>query len=85
MPDITKKVTPDLKRPGESVLLYVDLNGHTGTGRLGGSSLAHVFNQLGDVVPDVNDVALLKRGWNVIQQLLGMLVLKVVFLADSPL
>ncbi len=64
-PDITKVITPDLKRPGESRLLYIDLGG--ARNRLGGSALAHVFNQIGDESPDLEDPELLKRAFNVIQ------------------
>ena len=41
MPDITRKITPDIKDPG-SVLLFVDLSG--GKNRLGGSALAQVHS-----------------------------------------
>ncbi|UCC84421.1 MAG: phosphoribosylformylglycinamidine synthase [Gemmatimonadota bacterium] len=68
-PDITKTVTPDLKLPGEGRLLYVDLGG--GAHRLGGSSLAHVYDQIGEAAPDVEDVALLKRTFNAVQELIA--------------
>jgi phosphoribosylformylglycinamidine synthase len=58
-PDITKTVTPDIKRPGRSKLVYIDLGG--GKYRLGGSALAQCFSQLGDDTPDIEDPALLKR------------------------
>ncbi|GAX10061.1 phosphoribosylformylglycinamidine synthase [Fistulifera solaris] len=59
-PDITKTITPDLKCPAEgSRLLFVDLG--KGKARLGGSSLAHVYGQIGNESPDVEDFALLKR------------------------
>ncbi len=67
-PDITKVVTPDIKRPGESKLLFIDLG--KGRNRLGGSALAHVYNQVGDDSPDVEDVELLKRTFNAIQSLI---------------
>ena len=38
-------VTPDLKAPGASVLLHVDLG--AGRRRLGGSSLAQAYRQVG--------------------------------------
>jgi phosphoribosylformylglycinamidine synthase len=68
-PDITQTVTPDLKRPGSGRLLYVDLGG--GRGRLGGSALAHVFGQVGDTAPDVEDPAILKRAFNAVQALIA--------------
>lgn len=64
--DITKVVTPDIKMPGKSKLMLIDLSG--GKNRLGGSVLAQVHNQLGDEAPDV-EAKLLKRGWLAIQQL----------------
>ncbi len=67
-PDITKTVTPDLKLPGRGRLLYVDLGGGH---RLGGSALAQVFDQVGDEAPDVEDASLLKRAFNVVQELIA--------------
>lgn len=43
-PDITLTVTPDLKLAGSGRLLWVDLSG--GRKRLGGSALAHAYNQV---------------------------------------
>jgi phosphoribosylformylglycinamidine synthase len=40
VPDITKTVTPDIKSPDGSVLIYVDLGG--GKTRLGATALAQV-------------------------------------------
>jgi phosphoribosylformylglycinamidine synthase len=67
-PDVTKTVSPDLKAPGRSQLLYVDLAG--GRQRLGGSALAQVFGQIGDACPDLEDHELLARGFNTVQQLI---------------
>jgi len=67
-PDITVKVTPDIKRPGNSSLVHVDLG--RGRRRLGGSALAHVFAQVGNVSPDVK-VSDLKAGFEVTQRLLA--------------
>ncbi len=69
MADITKAVTPDLKAPGESVLLLVDLA--PGRRRLGGSALAQVFGQLGNEPPDMDDPALVRRAFGVVQGLIG--------------
>ena len=44
-PDITQVVTPDLKAPGASKLLHVDLA--AGQRRLGGSALAQAYMQVG--------------------------------------
>jgi|WetSurMetagenome_2_1015567.scaffolds.fasta_scaffold00042_73 phosphoribosylformylglycinamidine synthase len=68
-PDVYKVVTPDIKRPGASRLLYIDLG--KGAYRLGGSSLAHCYGQTGDISPDVEDSALLKRAFNAVQELIG--------------
>jgi len=67
MPDITKKVTPDIKDP-ESVLLFIDLAG--GKNRLGGSALAQVHSQVGDSSADMDDPALVRRGFVAIQELI---------------
>ena len=64
-PDITKVVTPDLKMPGRSKLIYIDLG--NGKNRLGGSALAQCYKQIGDESPDVDDLHLLKNTFNVIQ------------------
>ena len=49
-PDITKTITPDLKAPGKSRILFIDLG--NSQNRLGGSSLAHVFGQIGGQIPE---------------------------------
>ena len=64
-PDITKKVTPDIKEPGKSKLMFINLSYLQ---RLGGSALARVLGQLGDETPDVN-TTLLSHGFDAIQQL----------------
>ncbi len=68
-PDITKVVTPDIKRPGRSRLLFIDLG--LGKDRLGGSALAQVYKQVGDRAPDVDDPNLLKRAFNAVQELIA--------------
>jgi phosphoribosylformylglycinamidine synthase len=68
-PDVYRVVTPDIKCPGASRLLYIDLG--NGAYRMGGSSLAQCYGQTGDVSPDVEDPALLKRTFNAIQQLVS--------------
>jgi phosphoribosylformylglycinamidine synthase len=68
-PDITKITTPDIKRPGESRLLYIDLG--NGKYRTGGTALAHVYGQVGDESPDLDNPQLLKRTFNVIQRLIS--------------
>lgn len=54
-PDITKYVTPDIKRPGDSILIFADPT--FGQARLGGSTLAHVYEgQIGNESPDIEHV-----------------------------
>jgi phosphoribosylformylglycinamidine synthase len=68
-PDITKTVTPDVKAPGRSSLLFIDLG--MGHNRLGGSALAQSFGQVGDTSPDVDDPLLLARAFNAVQTLIA--------------
>ena len=68
-PDITKVITPDIKQPGRSRLIYIDLG--NGKNRLGGSALPQVYNQLGSEPPDVDDPELLKRAFNAVQSLIS--------------
>jgi phosphoribosylformylglycinamidine synthase len=68
-PDITKIITPDLKRPGRSKLLYIDLG--KGSKRLGGTALAHVYGQIGTESPDLDDPQLLKRTFYAVQKLIS--------------
>ncbi|KKL78437.1 hypothetical protein LCGC14_2024850, partial [marine sediment metagenome] len=67
-PDITKTVTPDIKRPGASKLIYVGLGGDRH--RLGASSLAQVVAQIGDEVPDIEDPAAFKCALEAVQGLI---------------
>lgn len=67
-PDITATVTPALELPGESLLFFVDLGG--GRNRLGGSALAHVFGQVGEESPDLDDPSLLRGAFRAVQDLL---------------
>ncbi len=67
-PDVTKVVTPDIKRPGRSKLIYIDLG--NGKNRLGGSAIAHCYKQIGNESPDVDNTQLLKDSFNAIQELI---------------
>ncbi len=59
VPDVRQSLTPELRRDaGETVLLLVDLG--RGKNRLGGSSLAQVFGEVGTDPPDLDDPELLK-------------------------
>ncbi|MDH4233480.1 MAG: phosphoribosylformylglycinamidine synthase, partial [Nitrospirota bacterium] len=68
-PDITKVITPDIKMPGKSRLLFIDLGMEKD--RTGGSALAQCFNQVGNESPDVDDAGLLKKSFQVIQKLIA--------------
>ncbi|MHB8882896.1 MAG: phosphoribosylformylglycinamidine synthase [Thermodesulfovibrionales bacterium] len=68
-PDITRIITPDLKRPGKSRLLFIDPS--RTRNRLGGSALAQCYGQVGNESPDVDDTDLLKRTFNAIQELIS--------------
>ena len=68
VPDITKVITPDIKNIG-SQLLYLDLG--FGQTRMGGSALAQVMGQLGDVSPDVEDGTALKNSFLAVQELIA--------------
>eukprot|EP01025_Chloroclados_australasicus_P008169 TRINITY_DN1283_c0_g1_i2.p1 TRINITY_DN1283_c0_g1~~TRINITY_DN1283_c0_g1_i2.p1 ORF type:complete len:1144 (-),score=144.19 TRINITY_DN1283_c0_g1_i2:439-3681(-) len=69
-PDITKTVTPDLKQPGSSTLLHIDVSMNQNSRELGGSAVAQVLNQIGDKSPDV-DVKLLKKAFLITQDLIS--------------
>ena len=68
--DIRKTVTPQLRTDkGDSSLILLDLG--AGQNRLGASSLAQVYKQLGDVTPDVDSPELLKGFFNAMQTLVA--------------
>jgi phosphoribosylformylglycinamidine synthase len=69
MPDITKVITPDIKNPGHSKLIFIDIAQQKA--RLGGSALAHVYGQVGNESPDVDDPETLKRAFHAIQKLMS--------------
>jgi phosphoribosylformylglycinamidine synthase len=66
--DIRRALTPQLRTDvGETVLLLVDLG--AGKNRLGGSALAQVYGQLGNVPPDLDDPGRLKGFFAAVQEL----------------
>jgi len=66
--DIRQTLTPQLRTDrGDTVLMLVDLG--LGRRRLGGSALAQVYGAVGDVAPDVDNVAALKAFFTGIQAL----------------
>ncbi|WP_354622868.1 phosphoribosylformylglycinamidine synthase [Psychromonas sp. MME2] len=68
--DVRNTVTPQLRSDqGDTDLILVDLG--CGKNRLGGSSLAQVYKQLGDVTPDVDNPAQLQGFFNAMQTLVA--------------
>jgi phosphoribosylformylglycinamidine synthase len=65
--DVRKTLTPELKAVENSVLLLIDLG--EGRNRLGGSCLAQVYGQVGDVAPDAPDAEVLMAFFREIQAL----------------
>lgn len=68
VPDITKKVTPDLKHPGKSCLMCIDLGNRQR--RLGGSALAQVYKQIGNDCPDIERPKLVIAAFKAIKELI---------------
>ena len=66
-PDVRLQITPLLDTTTDSELLLIDLG--LGQNRMGGSCLAQVFNQIGNIAPNLDDSALFKRFFTVINQL----------------
>jgi phosphoribosylformylglycinamidine synthase len=69
MPDIKKVVTPDIKNPGHSQLIFIEMAKQKA--RLGGSALAQVYGQIGNESPAVDDPEMLKRAFHAIQKLMS--------------
>jgi phosphoribosylformylglycinamidine synthase len=68
--DIRKTLTPELRSDkGESHLLLIDLG--NGQNRMGASCLAQVYQQLGDVAPDVDTPDVLKGFFMAVQKLVN--------------
>jgi phosphoribosylformylglycinamidine synthase len=65
--DARATLTPQLVADTDTVVLLFDLG--TGKNRMGGSALAQVYKQVGDVAPDVDDAKRLKTFFNLIQRL----------------
>ncbi|MBI3221686.1 MAG: phosphoribosylformylglycinamidine synthase [Nitrosomonadales bacterium] len=66
-PDGRDTLTPQLSADLDTTLLLIDLG--QGKNRMGGSALAQVYKQVGDVAPDVDDAAVLKAFFELIQKL----------------
>jgi phosphoribosylformylglycinamidine synthase len=68
--DIRQALTPELRRDeGDTVLVLIDLG--RGQDRLGGSALAQVFGQLGEVPADLDDAGDLAGLFAAVQELGG--------------
>ena len=65
--DVRQTLTPQLVADLDTVLVLIDLG--AGKNRMGGSALAQVYQQMGDVVPDVDDASQLKAFFEVVQRL----------------
>ena len=65
--DACKTLTPQLAADPDTTLLLIDLG--QGKNRMGGSALAQVYKQVGDVAPDVDSAAALKAFFELIQLL----------------
>ena len=75
-PDIRVVFTPDIKMPGASELIFVDISARAGQplrARAGGSALSQVFGQLGSLneLPDCEDPALLVAAFNTVQSIMS--------------
>ena len=72
VPDVTKTVTPDLKLGGKGgEMLLVEFGSKEGKRRVGGSALAHAYDQVGDEAPDMEDRAYFKAAWEATQTLVA--------------
>lgn len=69
MQDIRLKVTPDIKLPGRSYLMHLNLA--KGKARMGGSVLGRVYNMLGDTPPDIDKPEILVKSFLFIQELVS--------------
>lgn len=68
MDNVQEKLTPDLKAPGESSLILIDIA--NGKRRTGGSALAQVFSQVGEHPPDLDEPSLLAKAFDTMQMLI---------------
>ena len=68
VPNIARKVTPDLKNIG-APLYFIDIS--DGRRRLGGSALAHVLGGIGNESPDVENGDLLRQVFLAVQDMIG--------------
>jgi phosphoribosylformylglycinamidine synthase len=67
--DVRRSLTPQLAAEPATALVLIDLG--NGRNRLGGSILAQVYGQVGDVAPDLDQPAQLKAAFALVQKLNG--------------
>ena len=65
--DVRKSLTPQLVAEPSTALVLIDLG--NGKNRLGGSILAQVYGQVGDVAPDLDQPGQLKAAFGLVQKL----------------
>ena len=65
--DARQTLTPQLLPELDSVLLLIDLG--NGKNRMGGSALAQVYKQVGNIAPDLDEASKLKALFETVQQL----------------
>ncbi len=70
MPDITKKITPDMKYPERNVLFTIDF-AFWQKNRMGGSALAQVLGQIGNACPDMEYPEIARDIFDVVQELIS--------------
>lgn len=68
--DVQQKLTPDIKTPGNSVLIHVDISSNKR--RLGGSAASQVYSTIGIEAPDIDDTEKLNAAFDLVQYLIGM-------------
>ncbi|HTW97030.1 MAG TPA: phosphoribosylformylglycinamidine synthase [Candidatus Methylomirabilis sp.] len=64
--DIDNIITPDLKLPGKSNLMFIDLG--FGQQRMGGSALLRVYDQIGNEAPDMDRPELFIQALRAVQK-----------------
>ena len=65
--DVRRSLTPQLAAEAATRLVLIDLG--NGRNRLGGSALAQVFSEVGDIAPDLDDPRQLRSAFDLIQRL----------------
>jgi phosphoribosylformylglycinamidine synthase len=64
--DVRRSLTPQLQPEAATRLVLIDLG--NGRNRLGGSALAQVYGEVGDIAPDLDDPAQLKAAFELVQK-----------------